>query len=322
MKKIKIGILGAGHLGKFHIQQALEIDNLELIGIYDPNQQNANEAVEKFKVKAFDNMEDLINSVDAVDVVTPTLSHYECASMALRKFKHVFIEKPITNTLEEAKSLINLVHEANVKVQVGHVERFNPAFVEAKKHINKPRFIETHRLAEFNPRGTDVSVILDLMIHDIDIILSVVNSPVKKISASGVPVISNTPDIANARLEFTNGCVANITASRISMKNMRKSRFFQKEAYIAVDFLEKTTEIVTMQKLEGEADPFDVTLDLGENKGKMKIGFDKPTISPTNAIKEELSTFTNSIINDTETVVTIEDGANALDVAYKILELI
>lgn len=322
MEKIKIGILGAGHLGKFHIQQALEIENLELIGIYDPDPQKVNEVVEKFKVKAFDNMDDLIESVDAVDVVTPTLSHYECASIALRKFKHVFIEKPITNTLEEAKSLINLVHEAKVKVQVGHVERFNPAFVEAKKHINEPRFIETHRLSEFNPRGTDVSVILDLMIHDIDIILSVVNSPIKKISASGVAVVSDTPDIANARLEFSNGCVANITASRISMKNMRKSRFFQKEAYIAVDFLEKTTEIVTMQKLEGEADPFDVTLDLGENKGKMKIGFDKPTISPTNAIKEELSTFTNSIINDTETVVTIEDGANALDVAYKILELI
>jgi len=322
MKKIKIGILGAGHLGKFHIQQALEIENLEVVGIFDPNPQMSKEAVNKFKVKAYDNMDELIDSVDAVDIVTPTLSHYECASNALRKFKHVFIEKPITNTLEEAKSLISLVHEANVKVQVGHVERFNPAFVEARKYISEPRFIETHRLSEFNPRGTDVSVILDLMIHDIDIILSVVNSPIKKISASGVAVVSDNPDIANARLEFTNGCVANITASRISMKNMRKSRFFQKEAYIAVDFLEKTTEIVTMQKLEGEADPFDVTMDLGENKGKMKIGFDKPSISSSNAIKEELSTFTNSIINDTETVVSIEDGANALDVAYKILELI
>ncbi len=322
MKKLKIGILGAGHLGKFHIQQALEIENLELVGIYDPDSQKVKDVVEKFKVKSFSSMEELIDNVDVVDVVTPTLSHYDCASKALRKFKHVFIEKPITNTLEEAKSLINLVHEAKVKVQVGHVERFNPAFVEAKKYINEPRFIETHRLAEFNPRGTDVSVILDLMIHDIDIILSVVNSPIKKISASGVAIVSDTPDIANARLEFSNGCVANITASRISMKSMRKSRFFQKEAYISVDFLEKTTEIVTMQKLKGEADPFDVTLDLGENKGKMKIGFDKPSISPTNAIKEELSTFTNSIINDTETVVTIEDGANALDVAYRILELI
>jgi len=322
MKKLKIGILGAGHLGKFHIQQAMDIANFELIGIFDPNPEKSKEVVEKFKIKAFDTMEELIDNVDVVDIVTPTLSHYECASKALRKFKHVFIEKPITNTLKEAQSLISLVQEANVKVQVGHVERFNPAFIEAKKHIASPRFIETHRLAEFNPRGTDVSVILDLMIHDIDIILSVVNSPIKKISASGVAVVSDTPDIANARLEFTNGCVANITASRISMKNMRKSRFFQKEAYIAVDFLEKTTEIVTMSKFEGEADPFDVTLDLGENKGKMKIGFDKPTITPTNAIREELMAFSNSILENSETVVTIEDGANALEVAYQILDLL
>ena len=321
MKKLKIGVLGAGHLGNFHIQQALEIENFELVGAYDPNPEKLKEVVEKYNIIAFNTMEELIDNVDVVDVVTPTLSHYECASKALRKFKHVFIEKPITNTLEEAQSLINLVQEANVKVQVGHVERFNPAFIEAKKYITSPRFIETHRLAEFNPRGTDVPVVLDLMIHDIDIILSVVNSPIKKISASGVAVVSDTPDIANARLEFSNGCVANITASRISMKNMRKSRFFQKEAYIAVDFLEKTTEIVTMSKLEGEEDPFDVTLDLGENKGKMKIGFDKPTISPTNAIREELSAFSNSILNNTETVVTIEDGANALEVAYQILDL-
>ena len=322
MKKIKIGILGAGHLGKFHIQQVLEIEVFELVGIFDPNPEKSKEVVKKFKIKAFDTMEELIDNVDVVDIVTPTLSHYECASKALRKFKHVFIEKPITNTLEEAQSLINLVQEANVKVQVGHVERFNPAFIEARKHIKSPRFIETHRLAEFNPRGTDVSVILDLMIHDIDIILSVVNSPIKKITASGVAVISDTPDIANARLEFTNGCVANITASRISMKNMRKSRFFQKEAYISVDFLKKTTEIVTMSKLKGEADPFDVTLDLGENKGKIKIGFDRPTIAPTNAIKEELKAFSKSILENSETVVSIEDGASALDVAYQILDLI
>jgi predicted dehydrogenase len=322
MNKLKLGILGAGHLGKFHIQQALEIDKYELIGIYDPNPAKAEEAVKKFNVKAFDTMEELIDNVDVVDVVTPTLSHFECASKALRKFKHVFIEKPITNTLEEAQTLINLVQEAKVKVQVGHVERFNPAFLEAKKHITSPRFIETHRLAEFNPRGTDVPVILDLMIHDIDIILSVVDSPIKKISASGVAVVSDTPDIANARLEFTNGCVANITASRISMKNMRKSRFFQKEAYIAVDFLEKSTEIVTMSKLEGEANPLDITMDLGENKGKMKIGFDKPELAPTNAIKEELSAFADAIINDTETVVSIDDGANALEVAYRILDII
>jgi len=205
---------------------------------------------------------------------------------------------------------------------VGHVERFNPAFVAAKDHIKNPQFIETHRLSEFNPRGTDVSVVLDLMIHDIDIILSVVNSPVKKISASGVAVVSDTPDIANARLEFLDGCVANITASRISMKNMRKSRFFQRDAYIAVDFLEKSSEIVTMTDVEGEPDPFDVTVDLGKGKGSKKITFDKPVIEPVNAIREELQSFVHSIQNDSEEIVSIEDGLNALEIAYKILALI
>lgn len=322
MKKLKIGILGAGHLGKFHIQQTLEIQEFELIGIYDPDTSIAEEAMRKFNVRAFDNMNDLIDRCDVIDIVTPTLSHYDCASQALRKFKHVFIEKPLTNTLEEARSLINLAEEANVKVQVGHVERFNPAFVEAKASISEPRFIETHRLAQFNPRGTDVSVVLDLMIHDIDIILSVVKSPIKKIAASGVAVVSDTPDIANARLEFTNGCVANVTASRISLKNMRKSRFFQKEAYISVDFLDKKTEIVTMKPLVGEPDPFDITLDLGNQKGQMKIGFDRPEIQPINAIREELQAFAFSILNDTDPIVTIDDGADALEVAFKILDLI
>jgi predicted dehydrogenase len=322
MTKLRIGILGAGHLGRFHIQQAKELQDVELVGFYDPDQEKVKKAEEDFNVKGFDSMDDLIDSVDIVDVVTPTLSHYECASKALRKFKHVFIEKPITNTIEEARSLLNLVHEAKVKVQVGHVERFNPAFVAAEKYIVKPKFIETHRLAEFNPRGTDVSVVLDLMIHDIDIILSVVKSPVKKISASGVAVVSDTPDIANARLEFVDGCVANITASRISMKNMRKSRFFQRDAYIAVDFLEKSAEIVRMSDVIGEADPFDITVDLGPGKGSKKISFDKPEIEPVNAIREELRTFVDAIKNDTDEIVSIEDGLNALEIAYKILELI
>jgi predicted dehydrogenase len=207
-------------------------------------------------------------------------------------------------------------------VQVGHVERFNPAFVAAKEYIKSPQFIETHRLAEFNPRGTDVSVVLDLMIHDIDIILSVVKCPVKKISASGVAVVSDTPDIANARLEFVDGCVANITASRISMKNMRKSRFFQRDAYIAVDFLEKKSEIVTMEDVVGEPDPFDITVDLGPGKGSKKISFDKPEIEPVNAIREELQSFVNAIKNDEDEIVSIEDGLNALEIAYKILGLI
>lgn len=322
MDKLRIGILGAGHLGRFHIQQAKEIDGVEVAGFYDPDLSKAIQAEKDFGIKSFGSMDELIESVDIVDVVTPTLSHYDCASRALRKFKHVFIEKPITNTIEEARSLLNLVHEAGVKVQVGHIERFNPAFVAAKDYIKNPQFIETHRLAEFNPRGTDVSVVLDLMIHDIDIILSVVKCPVKKISASGVAVVSNTPDIANARLEFVDGCVANITASRISLKNMRKSRFFQRDAYISVDFLEKSAEIVTMEDVIGEPDPFDITVDLGPGKGSKKISFDKPEVEPLNAIREELQSFVDSIRNDSDEVVSIEDGLNALEIAYRILDLI
>lgn len=322
MGTLRIGILGAGHLGKFHIQQSMEIEGLELVGFYDPNKEKVKKIETEFNVRGFSSMEELIEQVDIVDIVTPTLSHFDCASLALRNFKHVFIEKPITNTIEEARILLSLVNEAKVKVQVGHVERFNPAFVFANDHIKNPKFIETHRLSEFNPRGTDVSVVLDLMIHDIDIILSVVNSPVKKISASGVAVVSDTPDIANARLEFVNGCVANLTASRISLKNMRKSRFFQRDAYISVDFLEKKCEIVTMSDVVGEPDPFDINLDLGPGKGSKRITFTKPKIEPVNAIREELISFVNAINNDSEEVVSIEDGLNALEIAYKILNLI
>ena len=234
---LKIGVLGAGHLGKIHIKLLLELsDKYEFVGFFDPSDENAKSAIETYNVKRFESIESILDAVDCIDIVTPTLSHFSCASSALRSSKHVFIEKPVTETVDEARKLINLAEEAGVKVQVGHVERFNPAFQAALPHFNKPMFIETHRLAQFNPRGTDVPVVLDLMIHDLDAILSVVKSPVKRISASGVSVVSDTPDIANARIEFENGCVANLTASRISMKNMRKSRFFQKDAYISVDF--------------------------------------------------------------------------------------
>mgnify|MGYP002822408853 CR=1 FL=1 len=242
---LKIGVIGAGHLGKIHIKLIKESnDEYELVGFYDVNPENAQKVAKEFQITPYDDIDKLIDDCQVVDIVTPTLSHYDCASKALKKSKHVFIEKPLTNTVEEAKKLMLLAEEANVKVQVGHVERFNPAFLAAKEYITRPMFIETHRLAQFNPRGTDVSVVLDLMIHDLDIILSLVKANIRKISASGVAVVSNTPDIANARIEFDNGCVANLTASRISLKNMRKSRFFQKDAYISVDFLEKEVQIV------------------------------------------------------------------------------
>lgn len=318
---LKIGVLGAGHLGKIHIRLILELkEEFDLIGFYDPNDTIAQEVIEKYAIRRFDSVQELLDRVDCVDIVTPTLAHFDMASQALRKSKHVFIEKPVTETVEEARSLMGLAREANVKVQVGHVERFNPAFQAALPYFNKPMFIETHRLAQFNPRGTDVPVVLDLMIHDLDIILSVVKSGIKRISASGVAVVSDTPDITNARIEFDNGCVANLTASRISMKNMRKSRFFQKDAYIGVDFLTKELEVVRMEDVQGEPNPLDIIFDMGEGKPVKKIFFDKPDIGEINAIKEELRTFHESIVNDTTPLVSLEDGFLALDVAQKILD--
>ena len=317
---LKLGVIGAGHLGKIHIKLALELkEYFEFVGFYDADEENAKKVSELYNINSFNSPEALIEAVDCVDIVTPTITHYNLAALAIRKSKHVFIEKPITQTVEEAKSLLQLSEEANVKVQVGHVERFNPAFQAALPFLNNPLFIETHRLAQFNPRGTDVPVVLDLMIHDIDIVLSSVHSPVRRISASGVAVVSDTPDIANARIEFENGCVANLTASRISLKNMRKSRFFQKDAYISVDFLEKEMEIVQMEDVKGEPGPFDMILDLGEGKTSKKIIFDKPEVGPINAIQEELRTFALAINNDTVPLVSLEQGLNALSVADQIL---
>jgi predicted dehydrogenase len=318
---LRVGVLGAGHLGKIHLKCIKQIAKYQLVGFYDADQENAARVEKELGVKSFAGIDELIDQVDVVDIVTPTLSHFDCASRSLRKFRHVFIEKPIVTTPSEALDLIKLATEAGMKVQVGHVERFNPAFIAAAPFIDNPMFIETHRLAQFNPRGTDVPVILDLMIHDLDIVLSVVKSGIRKISASGVPVVSDTPDIANARIEFDNGCVANLTASRISMKNMRKSRFFQRDAYISVDFLEKTSEIIRMRSVDPDlADPLAMILDLGPGKQPKQILFDKPEITPINAIQTELESFADAIINNTVPPVTINDGYAALDLAYRIIE--
>ncbi|MEZ5082165.1 MAG: Gfo/Idh/MocA family oxidoreductase [Bacteroidales bacterium] len=319
---LKIGVLGAGHLGKIHIKCIQESDQLELVGFYDPDIELSVKVEQEFDTKRFESIADIINHVDIVDIVTPTVSHFDCATLALKGFKHVFIEKPVVTTPEEARQLISIAEEAEVKVQVGHVERFNPAFTAALPYFDKPMFIETHRLAQFNPRGTDVPVILDLMIHDIDIVLSVVKSNIRKISASGVAVVSDTPDIANARLEFDNGCVANLTASRISMKNMRKSRFFQSDAYIAVDFLEKKAEILRMENVTNldKVDPFAMIINLGKGKGSKQIIFDQPKVKQINAIKTELESFARAITLNQSPLVSINDGYAALDIAYKIME--
>jgi len=319
-KPLRVGILGAGHLGRIHIQQLLELPDWEVVGFFDPHPEKCAAITSEFGIAALQGTEELIAAVDAVDIVTPTTSHFKLASMALEAGKHVFIEKPVTQTTQEADLLLALAKTHNKSVQVGHVERFNPAFQAALPYFADPMFIETHRLAQFNPRGTDVSVVLDLMIHDIDIVLHVVKSAVSEIHASGVAVVSDTPDIANARIAFANGCVANLTASRISMKNMRKSRFFQKDAYIAVDMLEKSTEIVRMKRIEGEPDPFAVTIDLGAGKGTREISFEKPEIPKINAIREELRAFATSIRTNTMPIVPLADGAAALHTAQRVLE--
>ncbi len=317
---LKIGVLGAGHLGKIHIRLLKEIPSAQLVGFYDHNADAAAAVAAEYNVKRFNSYDELLHEADAIDIVVPTASHYESAVKAIKKSKHIFVEKPLANTVSEGKKLLALVNEADVKAQVGHVERFNPAFLAAKEYFNQPMFIETHRLAEFNPRGTDVSVVHDLMIHDIDIVMSVVKSSVKKVSASGVAVVSDTPDIANARIEFDNGCVANLTSSRISLKNMRKSRFFQRDAYISVDFLKKKTEIVRLKNLTGEPGPFDITIDLGQGKGTKQIYFDQPKIEETNAIKMELELFIHSVLHNTSTAVSVEDGYHALHVAHQVME--
>ena len=316
---LKVGVLGAGHLGKIHLRLLQESKKYELVGFYDPSTDNAKNVTLEFGYTSFSSIISLIEAVDVVDIVTPTLSHFECAKLSIEKGRHIFIEKPITKTVLEAEAIKTLASQYHVKGQVGHVERFNPGFTAVKDVISNPMFIESHRLAEFNPRGTDVPVVLDLMIHDIDIILSVIKSKVKKVHASGVAVISDTPDIANARIEFENGCVANLTASRISMKNMRKTRFFQKDAYISVNFLSKESEVVRMKDVPENPDEFAMILQNAEGI-KKQIYFETPAVENNNAILDELETFADAIKNNTSPVVTLKQGAEALRVAQMIID--
>ncbi|TVZ25346.1 hypothetical protein JM83_0250 [Gillisia sp. Hel_I_86] len=316
---LKAGVFGAGHLGKIHLKLLQQSSEYELIGFYDGDTKRAKDIEDEFGYKSFPSAEALIDAVDMIDVVTPTITHFETAKKAITAGKHLFVEKPITSTYAEAEELIALAKKHKVKGQVGHVERFNPAFRAVKDKIGQPMFIEAHRLAEFNPRGTDVPVVLDLMIHDIDVILSVVKSKVKNVYASGVSVISETPDIANARIQFENGCVANLTASRISLKNMRKARFFQRDAYISVDFLERKCEVVKMKDAPKEPDDFAMILQNAEGI-KKQIYFENPTIDANNAILDELESFAQAINNNTEPVVTLEQGAEALKVANMVIE--
>src|SRR5258705_13011055 len=316
---LRIGVFGVGHLGKFHLNNWKEIPGTELVGFYDPDNATAKNVSDKYQLPRFVDPDALMDACDAIDIVAPTNFHFELCEKAIKKGKHVFVEKPLANTMDEARQLVKLAEESGIKCQVGHVERFNPAYLAIKDMALNPMFIEVHRLAQFNPRGTEVSVILDLMIHDIDIILSLVKSDVKHISASGVAVMTETPDIANVRIEFNNGCVANLTSSRISMKKMRKMRLFQKDAYIGIDFLDKKTEII---KLNSPGDKNVFTFDIETNSGKKTIAIANPIVQEVNAIKMELEEFKNAILNNTDTPVSVVDGFRAMDVAHQILDKI
>ena len=320
---LRIGLFGVGHLGKIHLKCIrLAEQDLELVGFYDPDPAMARKVAEDTGVPAFDSVEELLAAVDAVDIVTPTPTHHRLAKQALLADKHVFVEKPLTHTLAEAEELIRISHERKLVVQVGHVERFNPAMLALQDRSIDPYFIEAHRLATFNPRGTDVSVVLDLMIHDLDIILSLAKSEVADVRASGVAVVSPTPDIVNARIEFVNGAVANLTASRISLKQMRKIRLFQPDAYISLDLLDKETQIVRMYEAdatdipeEGQAFPLETP------KGPRIIHVNQPELGPVNAIQLELETFARSVAAGERAAVSIEDGFKALQLAQRITEV-
>ena len=317
---LKVGIFGVGHLGKYHLANWQQMSGVTVVGFYDPSDVISQEVSEKFQLARFLDADTLMQAVDAVDIVAPTNFHFDLCRKAIRKGKHVFVEKPLAHTMDEARELLKLIRESNVKMQVGHVERFNPAYLAIEGLNLNPMFIEVHRLAQFNPRGTEVSVILDLMIHDIDIILNLVKSEVKSIAANGVTVMTDTPDIANVRIEFNNGCVANLTSSRISMKKMRKMRLFQKDAYIGVDFLDKKAEIIRLKTPEDiDSFTFDVETPGGQKK---TIAVATPAVPEVNAIKLELEKFRDAIVNNTPTVVSGLDGYRAMDVAHQILHKI
>jgi len=316
---VKIGLLGVGHLGKIHLKCLHETD-FDIIGVYDPNPVSQKYVRDNYDIRVYDSIDQLIDDADALDVVSTTITHYELALKAIDLGKHVFIEKPICSTLEEAKTLVKSTRKQNVKVQIGHVERYNPAIISLKDREVSPKFIEGHRLTTFNTRGNDVSVMLDLMIHDLDLVLELVGSEVVDVQANGVCVVNDTPDICNARITFDNGCVANLTASRISMKQMRKLRMFQGNEYISLDFLEKEAQIIKLESLPEGQESSGMTIET--SSGKKTISIETPQITEVNAIVEELRDFHRSIVEDKPITVPVEAGLKALELAYLIEEKI
>ncbi|MCX8009938.1 MAG: Gfo/Idh/MocA family oxidoreductase [Ignavibacteria bacterium] len=323
MNKIKIGIVGVGHLGKLHLKMINDIEDAECSGIFDTDIKKAEQIAQENKIKAFLSLEELILNSEAIVISAPTSFHHNIAMSCLENGKHIFIEKPITTTIEQAQQIIELSKAKDLLVQVGHIERFNPALLALDKYELKPMFIQSDRLSQFNPRGTDVAVVLDLMIHDIDIILNLVKSEVEKVDANGVAVVSDSIDIANARIQFTNGCVANVTASRISQKKMRKMRMFQRDAYITIDFLQGVSEIYRLVSPNDDTSSTGISYgEIGVGERKKKVVYEQPEVPEVNALKHELNLFIQSIRNRTRPIVTAEDGKRALEVAEMIINQI
>ncbi|MBI4810713.1 MAG: Gfo/Idh/MocA family oxidoreductase [Ignavibacteriales bacterium] len=323
MDKFPVGVIGVGHLGSLHAKMYNDIPSVELVGVVDVDIERAKRAAKEYKTKPYINIAALQRHVKGVSITTPTITHFEVAKQAIETGVHLFIEKPITHTTSEAETLVQMAKQSNVVMQVGHIERFNPALLALESYHLRPMFIESHRLAPFNPRGTDVAVVLDLMIHDIDIILSLVKSPVQKIDANGVAVVSDNVDIANARLQFESGCVANVTASRISQKKMRKMRLFQRDAYISIDFSDGTAEVFRLVDEDEKVENLAMMLGkIDAGTQKRKIVYERPKIKKLNALKHELELFINAARDNTQPVVTGEEGLQALRVANSIMEII
>ena len=323
MNKLKVGVIGTGHLGKLHVKMFKHLKNCELIGVYDKNFIQSKAAASEYNVNEFEDLNALLNKADAVSIAATTSSHYELVKKALGTGKHVFVEKPITATIPEAEELVRISNENKLNLQVGHIERFNPALVSLEKYIIKPMFIQTDRLAQFNPRGTDVAVVLDLMIHDIDVLLSLIKSEVSHIEASGVAVVSDNIDIANARIQFENGAVANVTASRISQKKMRKMRIFQKDNYIALDFITGVSELYRLLPVEQNVDNSSISFgEIGIGDKKKRLIYEQPEVKEINALSYELQLFVNSVLQNEKPVVSGEDGLKALKVAQMIIKKI
>ncbi|MBS3946578.1 MAG: Gfo/Idh/MocA family oxidoreductase [Melioribacter sp.] len=323
MEKLKVGVIGTGHLGKLHTKLFKQVDGCELVGIYDMDLAKAEAVANEFNVNYFKSVDQLIEMIDAVSIVSTTSAHYELVKKAFENNKHVFVEKPITATIAEGEELVKIAGDKKLNFQVGHIERFNPALLSLDKYDLNPLFIQTDRLSQFNPRGTDVAVVLDLMIHDIDIILSLVKSEVTSVNASGVAVVSDTIDIANARLEFENGAVAIVTASRISQKKMRKMRMFQRDTYITLDFITGVSEVYRLVS-PGEIpdNPFISFGEIGVGERRKAVLYEQPEQKEVNALQHELQLFVNSVLSKTRPPVTGSDGLKALKVAEMIIRKI